>query len=62
MELFLGSFVIFLLSAAALMVGQLFGRSPISGSCSSDDHCAHAVSCKLKCTFRHRHLREGGGR
>lgn len=62
MELFLGSFVIFLLSAAALMVGQLCGRSPIGGSCSSDDHCAHAVRCKLECTFRHRHPREGGER
>ena len=55
MELFLGSFVIILLSCGALMLGQFFGRDPISGSCSSNGHCSHAGSCKLECAFRNRH-------
>jgi hypothetical protein len=60
MELFLGSFVIILLGCAGLMVGQFFGRAPISGSCSSNGHCAQAGSCKLECAFR-RGPRHGRG-
>lgn len=60
MELFLGSFVIVLLSCAALMVGQLFGRGPIKGSCNSAGHCSQAETCKLECAFRHGHEHEGG--
>lgn len=62
MELFLGVFAIFLLGAAGLAVGQLFGRTPIGGSCSAGGHCAHAVKCKVECTFRHRSPRQGGHR
>ncbi len=60
MEIFLGSFIIFLFSAAALMLGQFFGRDPISGSCRSSGHCSHAGTCKLDCTFRRRHKHSGG--
>jgi hypothetical protein len=59
MEIFIGSLVIFLLSALALMLGQFFGRAPISGSCSSTGHCAHADACKLDCTFRQVRRRSG---
>jgi hypothetical protein len=60
MEILLGSFVIILLSCAALMVGQLFGRPPISGSCSASGHCAHADKCKLDCAFRRGRSNAGG--
>ena len=60
MGLFLGSFMIILLSCAALMVGQVFGRAPISGSCSPSGHCAHVGSCKLECAFGRGHEHEGG--
>ena len=60
MEIFIGSFVIFLISAAALMLGQFFGRAPISGSCSSSGHCSHAGACKLDCEFRRSRERHGG--
>ena len=60
MEIFLGSFAIFLLSALALMLGQFFGRAPISGSCSSTGHCSHAGTCKLDCAFRQTRQRTGG--
>jgi hypothetical protein len=62
MEIFLGSFVIFLISAAALMLGQFFGRDPVSGSCSPGGHCSHAGACQLKCAFRSGHEPEGGAR
>jgi hypothetical protein len=61
MELFLGSFVIIMLSCAALMVGQFFGRDPISGSCSTSGHCSHTSTCKLECAFRRGREPEGGG-
>jgi hypothetical protein len=59
MEIFLGSLVIFLLSALGLMLGQFFGRAPISGSCSSTGHCSHSGTCKLDCTFRQARRRSG---
>ena len=62
MEIFVGSFVIFLISAAALMLGQFFGRAPISGSCRSSGHCSHAGACKLDCAFRRRQTQRGGAK
>ena len=60
MEIFLGSFVIFYVSAAALMLGQFSCRAPTSGSCSSSGHCSHAGSCKLDCEFRRSRELHGG--
>ena len=54
MAIFIGSFAIFLLSAAALMVGQFFGREPIDGGCGSKVSCDKSDDCSLKCIFRRR--------
>ena len=55
MEIFIVSFVFFLLSCAALALGQLFGRKPINGSCrpNSSGHCGNTENCSLRCVKRH---------
>ena len=55
MEIFIGTLVIFLLSALALMLGQFFGHEPIGGGCGSKAQCAKSDHCSLKCVFRKRH-------
>ena len=59
MEIFVGTFVIFLLSAVALMLGQFFGREPIGGGCGSKVQCAKSDHCSLKCIFRKRQSVDG---
>lgn len=54
MELFIGAFLIFLLSALGLMLGQFFGREPVGGGCGSKLQCAKSDHCSLKCIFRKR--------
>jgi hypothetical protein len=54
MELFIGTFVIFLLSALGLMLGQFFGRDPVGGGCGSKAQCTKSDHCSLKCVFRRR--------
>ena len=37
LETIIGSFIIIVIAALALSVGQWFGRRPIAGRCSPDD-------------------------
>ena len=59
MEIFIGSLLVFLVSALALMLGQFFGREPIGGGCGSKAQCAKSDHCSLKCVFRRGHDRRG---
>ena len=61
MELFIGTFFIFLLCCLALATGQLFGRKPINGGCrpNSSGHCANTENCSLRCIKR-KQLQAGG--
>lgn len=59
MEIFIGTFSVFLLAALALMLGQFFGREPIGGGCGSKVQCAKSDHCSLKCVFRKRHPARG---
>jgi hypothetical protein len=55
MEIVMVSFLVFLVSAAALTVGQWFGRGPINGGCRPGDasgSCTHAGLCGLRCPAR----------
>jgi hypothetical protein len=52
MELFAISFAVFALAAAAMALGAMFGRRPISSGCTSitriEDgaiHCAYCTCC-----------------
>jgi len=64
MEIFLISFLVFLVSAAALAAGQWFGREPIKGGCRPGDatgDCAHSGTCVLRCAARRREANRGLG-
>ncbi len=47
MEIFIGSFIIFIISSLALGLGMLFLGKPIHGSCSPQGE-----SCKNACSKR----------
>jgi hypothetical protein len=59
-EIFLVSFVAFLVSAAALMLGQFFGRGPVSASCSPKHSCLNTAKCKADCIFKDGTRPDGG--
>ena len=54
MEMYVISFLIFVLVSAALAIGLLLGRGPIHGRCHSDDEggCAETGSCADRCEKR----------
>lgn len=54
MEVFVISFLVFIVVSAALAIGLLFGRGPILGSCHSNDGggCAEKGNCALRCANR----------
>ena len=54
MEIFVISFLVFVVVSAALAIGLLFGRAPIHGSCHSNDGggCAEKGNCVLRCAKR----------
>jgi hypothetical protein len=62
LELFLGSFIVFLLCSLALALGQLFGRRPITGNCRSDSRgrCANKEHCSLRCEKQERAQQQTG--
>ena len=44
----LGTLIVFLISGAALMLGQWFGRPPIEGRCHPrEDGCGSPNCCRL---------------
>jgi hypothetical protein len=49
-ELFIGTLAAFLISGAALMLGQWFGRPPIEGRCvpRGSDGCGLPDCCRLR--------------
>ena len=54
MEVFVISFLVFIVVSAALAIGLLFGRGPILGSCHSNDGggCAEKGNCAQRCANR----------
>jgi hypothetical protein len=56
MEIFAVSFLVFIISCAALAMGLWFGRGPIHGGCRPDDSggCAQKGNCSmnLRCANR----------
>lgn len=58
MEIFVISFLVFIVASAALAIGLLFGRGPIHGGCRPDDKnesCAETGKCGLRCAKRRVH-------
>ncbi len=54
MEIFVISFLIFIMVSAALAIGVMFGRGPIHGRCHPDEDgsCAETGNCAVRCEKR----------
>ncbi|WP_455201978.1 hypothetical protein [Kaarinaea lacus] len=55
MEIFVISFLVFIIVSAALAIGLMSGRGPVHGGCrpdSSKGSCAEKGSCTLRCAKR----------
>ena len=54
MEIFVISFLVFVVVSVALAIGLLFGRGPIHGSChpNDDGDCVKKGNCALRCAKR----------
>jgi hypothetical protein len=65
MEIVIVSFLVFVVSAAALAAGQWFGREPIVGGCrpgESSGPCANSATCRLPCASRRQKRASGESR
>lgn len=53
-EIFVISFLIFIVVSAALAIGVMLGRGPIHGRCHPDEDggCAETGNCAVRCTKR----------
>ena len=54
MEIFVISFLVFIMVSAALAIGMLLGRGPIHGRChpGEDGSCGETGKCGLRCEKR----------
>ena len=54
MEIFVISFLVFVVVSVGLAIGLLFGRGPIHGRChpNEDGSCAEKGNCGLRCAKR----------
>ena len=62
MEVFIISFLVFVVFSLALAIGLLLGRGPIHASCRPDGSkgsCAHKGHCTLPCAKRRDQVKLG---
>jgi len=54
MEIFVISFLVFIVVSAAMAIGLFVGRGPIHGGCHPNDggNCAEKGNCGLRCAKR----------